>query len=247
MAKKKRGGDHGGGGGGHDAGGGLRWLLTYADMITLLLALFIYFYSISNVSESKAQDFSENFNRQFGLFTGTKHPITGGRGVLQGLPPSPPSRLTSDTDQEVPIEQIKAMGFTVERADRELRFRITDEFLFGQGSADLKPEARIILANLSVFFNNVVPKHSVRIEGHTDNSEVTSPRLPSNWELSALRAAKITQTLVKDYQVNPLMLSAVGYGPHRPVAGMRDAQTPAEQAANRRVEIVILLEDKKER
>lgn len=242
MARKRRSSGGGGGGGGHDAGGGLRWLLTYADVVTLLLALFIYFYSVSIISEEKVTAFSRSLARTFGIFEGNRLALEGGTGMLPNaaslrLPDSIP-----DTAVEPHIDELKAAGFILGRDENELRLRISADLLFPPGSSDLSAGATSRLSNLALFFNQIVPQSKVRIEGHTDNADVGGGRFGGgNWELSAVRAAVVASALVTNYGVKPGQISVAGFGPYHPIEGSVENQTEDARAANRRVEVVILL------
>jgi chemotaxis protein MotB len=243
VARKRRfGAEGGGGGGGHDAAGGLRWLLTYADMITLLLALFIYFYSVSVVSDAKVVEFSESMARTFGIFEGSNEMLEGGPGFMPHRESLRPPSSLPDPEIESHMDELRQAGFILGRNENELWLRISADVLFRSGSAELLPEADPRIANLGVFFGRVVPHAAVRIEGHTDNSDATEGKFGGgNWELSAIRAAVVADALVKRHGVSPGQLSVVGCGPYRPVAGSIETQSDAERAQNRRVEFVILL------
>lgn len=236
MARRRKGGG-GHGGGGHDSAGGLRWLLTYADMITLLLALFVYFYSISTVNATKAQAFSEAWAKEFGLFSGNMQPIEGGTGLL-------PERGSNIEEQRFRIEnELKRQGNAVNLNERGLIISLTDEVLFGPGSADLIPGSDTVIANVAFFLNEIIADRPIRIEGHTDNADLlNNPQFPSNWELSSARAATIARVLNEQFGVNGERLSIVGFGPYHPIAGTTIEQTAEQRAQNRRVEIVVLRE-----
>ncbi|HNW94251.1 MAG TPA: OmpA family protein [bacterium] len=234
---RRKGGGHGGGGGGHDGAGGLRWLLTYSDVVTLLLALFVYFYSISVVNGKKAQDFSQAWAKEFGLFSGNEVPIPGGNGVL----PYSGTNVTPQRYQEK-MREMQLQGATVNQSERGLIISLTDQVLFAPGSADLLPGSDTIITNVAFFLNDVVPDRPIRIEGHTDNGDLSTPQFPSNWELSAARAATIARVLNDQFGVPGERLSIVGFGPFMPCAGTFADQTEAQRAQNRRVEIVVLRE-----
>jgi chemotaxis protein MotB len=237
MSKRRKGGGHGGGGG-HDGVGGLRWLLTYADMLTLLFALFVYFFSISTIDATKMQVFSEAWAKEFGLFSGNDIPIPGGRGVLD----KPGSNIE---EQRFQIErELKRQGNTVDLSERGLIISLTDEVLFAPGSADLIPGSDTVINNVAFFLNEVIPDRPIRIEGHTDNADLSTPQFPSNWELSAARAATIARVLNEQFRVDGERLSIVGFGPYHPAAGGGTVteQSPEQRAINRRVEIVVLRE-----
>ena len=235
MAKRRKGGG-GHGGGGHDAAGGLRWLLTYSDVVTLLLALFVYFYSISTVNATKMQVFSEAWAKEFGLFSGNDMPIPGGQGVL-------PLRGSNIEEQRFQIErELQRQGNTVKQDERGLIISLTDEVLFAPGSADLIPGSNTVINNVAFFLNEVIPARPIRVEGHTDNADLSTPQFPSNWELSSARAATIARVLNEQFGVDGERLSIVGFGEYHPRAGSPQQQSNEDRERNRRVEIVVLRE-----
>jgi chemotaxis protein MotB len=245
VARKRRFAAEGaGGGGGHDAAGGLRWLLTYADMITLLLALFIYFYSVSVVSDAKVAAFSEAMARTFGIFEGSNEMFEGGPGFMPHRESARPPSAELDPEIEARIAELEKAGFVLGRNENELWLRLSADVLFRPGSNEFSVEADPRLANLSMFFKQIVPNAAIRIEGHTDNSAAAPAKFGGgNWELSAIRAAAVADVLVTRYGVDPQQLTVTGCGPFRPVAGSLENQSEDEQTKNRRVEFVILLDE----
>ncbi len=232
MGKRK--GGHGEGGGGGHGGGGMRWLLTYSDMLTLLFALFVYFYSISTVNETKMLAMSQAMAAQFGIFSGNDFPIPGGTGVL-------PYPGTNVEPQRLQIEQeLQQQGATIKDDERGLVIALTDEVLFAPASAQLLPGSDTIIRNVAFMLNDIVPERLIRIEGHTDNADLATPEFPSNWELSAARAATIARVLNGQHNVAGERLSIVGFGEYHPRAGTVELQDPDERARNRRVDIVVL-------
>jgi chemotaxis protein MotB len=260
LSRKGKGGGHGGGGGGHDGSGGLRWLLTYADMITLLLALFVYLFSISEVSTSKMQSFSTSFASYFGIGTlPTSMAVpSGGDSVL----PLPGMRRPSDQPAEsrkqsrvrslAPMlrrEQYRQLQNEVSQIlpglvqsgqltfleTREgLVLRLRDSALFGLGSAGMSPEAMETLNILSDMLREI--SNPVRVEGHTDSLPLRGGNYKSNWELSGARAAAVVEYFMQQ-GIAPERLSISGYGEYRPL----EPNLPGTgNPRNRRVEILIL-------
>lgn len=258
---RKKGGGHGGGGGGHDGSGGLRWLLTYADMITLLLALFVYLFSISEVSASKLASFSTSFASYFGLGALPTNLVSpsGGDSVL----PLPGMRRPSDQPSESKRKQsrIRSLAPMLRREEyRELQnkvsevlpglvnsgqlsfletreglvLRLRDSALFGLGSAGMSDAAKQTLDTLAETLRNI--SNPVRVEGHTDNLPVRGGSYKSNWELSGARAAAVVEYFMNE-GVAPERLSISGYGEYRP---LEPNQPGVGNPRNRRVEILIL-------
>ena len=213
-----------------------RWLLTYADLITLLLAFFVVMYSMSQID---AKRFGQMAEALHGILKGGEsvlkyenaQPSTEGHGLLKlgnlrMLQARVESRFKDlNRNQEL----------TSEITERGLVIHIVDRALFNEGSSELEPQALDIL-NLIQDEIEGIPNH-VRIEGHTDDRIINTPRFPSNWELSAARATEVVRYFVRDHGFPPDRMSALGYGEYRPV---RPNNSPENRAANRRVDVVVL-------
>ncbi len=225
-----------------------RWLLTYADLITLLLIFFIVLYVMSTRDVVKFQVMADSIVE---AFTGTRN-IVGeapGPSFMHGIKGLNRTGQTKETKQRLKAEYIRQemervaesqnMGsaISVNMEDRGIVIRMEEKVLFGSGEADLGPEAREILQKVSQILK-INKTQYMRIEGHTDNVPIASSRFPSNWELAAVRATSVVRLLVQN-GIDPRMLSEAGYGEHRPIA---DNATPKGRAKNRRVEIVLLAE-----
>jgi chemotaxis protein MotB len=210
-----------------------RWLLTYADLITLLMIFFVVMYSLARLDAAKFKTFSNSVRIAFG----------GGRNLLgdyegSGMVPLPvslPQELAvakDDTDQYVTMHGLQSEVNTVSD-DRGLVITLQEKLLFQPGRSEVNPGARTVLAAMAKLLNTL-PNY-IRIEGHTDN--VPAGGNLSNWQLSTQRAAAIAQLMVDRDGVDPHRISAIGYADNRPVA---DNATLAGRAKNRRVEIVLL-------
>ncbi len=243
MARKKGGGDHGGGGG-HDGGGSLRWLLTYADMITLLMAFFIMMYSMSQLDLAKFHKLAAAFRSGFG---GNVQDGGGGESVVSTMPGSgggkplvipelammPSERAVSEFKQYLESHGL-SNEVNVTKTQGGLTISIvTDKVLFASGQAEINSDGRELLAELAKVLR---PRSGgIRVEGHTDNLPINTHLYPSNWELSASRAAKVVRFLINQ-GVPPGRLSATGFADSRPV---RKNDTEANRRYNRRVDLVI--------
>jgi chemotaxis protein MotB len=229
MARKKK-GDHGGGGG-HDSAGGMRWLLTYSDLVTLLLILFIMLYSMSKIDAAKFKELAQLLRAAFG-------------GVLtQG-----PTFLQGSGDQIIP-DLVPRLAAAVEgagggrevakvfRNERGIVVRLmTDNVLFDKGSSDLKPEMKSILDALSGPLRDA--GRPVAVEGHPDDLRMRGGgRYTSNWELSSERATQVVRYLIEKGRVPPASLSAAGYAEFHPVVPNTGDMA---RARNRRIDIIIL-------
>jgi len=213
-----------------------RWLLTYADMITLLLAFFIVMYSMSQIDAKKFGKMAEALN---GVLRGgesilakyTEEQLKKGHGVLK----LGSLRMIQNLIEKR-FEKVGRLGdVQTELTERGLVVHIMESALFEPGSAVLKGRAMEIL---DLVAEDVVgrPNH-VRIEGHTDDQQISTPVYPSNWELSSARATEVVRFFVNNYNIPPDQVSALGYGEFRPI---RPNNSIENRAFNRRVDIVIL-------
>ncbi|MCS7228996.1 MAG: OmpA family protein [Candidatus Kryptonium sp.] len=217
-----------------------RWLITYADLITLLLGLFVVLYSMSQIDLNKYQQWISAFSQLFG----GGGVLSGGKGVL--VTPMPPSSATdgstTQTSQkklEVQINailssNIQSKKVIVTTSPEGLTIHLLERLLFESGSADLKPEAMTVLDTLAEILKFLPNK--IRIEGHTDNRPIRSARFPSNWHLSVERALNTAYYLINK-GVSPERISIAGYSEYRPIA---PNDTEENRAKNRRVDIVII-------
>jgi chemotaxis protein MotB len=213
-----------------------RWLLTYADLITLLMIFFVVLYAMSKVEQSKFEALSTSLRFVFGG-GGSLIGQQTGTGVI-------PLPLESESGLDVVLEEyekylaqtgVQQEGSPAAIEDRGLVITIQEKLAFEPAKADLTPRAKAQLTVLSKLLNNV--NNYVRVEGHSDNSPINTAVVHSNWQLSSLRAANIAEFLVKEGGVMPQRVSAIGYGEYRPIASNSAA---AGRARNRRVEIILL-------
>jgi len=214
-----------------------RWLLTYADLITLLLAFFIVMYSISRIDSGK---FSEVTTALTSAFSGSKLGVQSPEDLSSELAIN---KLLSKGNLGVLETQIQKIAIqldvdkqlSTDMQSRGLIIHISESAFFDPGQAELKPEAKMILDLLSVQLLKL-PNH-FRVEGHTDNVPIHTAKFPSNWELSTSRAMSCLRYLVDKIGIPPQKISASGYSQYRPIASN---DTPEGRAKNRRVDIVIL-------
>nr|MBN2276253.1 OmpA family protein [candidate division Zixibacteria bacterium] len=214
-----------------------RWLLTYADLITLLLAFFIVMYSMSQVDAKKFGKMSKALSGvlkggEIAVRRGDDIGTAPGRGVMQV------GHLVSIGDKiREKIKEKSGDNKTVstEITERGLVIHIMESALFKLGSADLEPQARMVLDIVSDNLHDI-PNH-IRVEGHTDNVPIATNKYPSNWELSSARATEVVRYLINTHSIKPSEISALGYGEFRP---MKPNNTIENRAQNRRVDIVVL-------
>lgn len=231
-----------------------RWLLTYADLITLLLIFFIVMYTMAKLDVSKYEIIKESLAGA--LKTGNKQINVGNPGIQQNYSTDNKSENNvenSDNNNEQTkmdsleeklselIEKYNLQNYIIvtqeERGlDIEIKNELMDVVLFESGSADLNPVAAGIITKIGNLLHEL-PHNHIRVEGHTDNVPISNKYFQSNWELSTTRATNVVKLLINQSGLEPTRLSAVGYGEYKPVA---DNTLAAGKAKNRRVNIVII-------
>ena len=222
-----------------------RWLVSYADFITLLFAFFVVMYSVSSVNEGKYRVLSESMLAAF-----TNHKPLGQMSVVE-LPleqtrPAMEKQIQQRPDDfQVYIKVANALDsldstnsdVSVQNTARGISIKIKDEVAFDSGSVQMKREVLEILDLIAALVRDL--PNMISVEGHTDTIPIRSAQFPSNWELSGARAAALVRYFVNRHQLDPGRFSATGYGGERP---LETNTTPEGRSANRRVEIVILRE-----
>jgi chemotaxis protein MotB len=253
MARKRKHDDHDN----HE-----RWLVSYADFITLLFAFFVVMYAISQVNEGKYRVLSNSLTVAF------RKPDTAAQSVSKVDPSGTNSSFISlpfinyhkelqaqellrkQEEQQQQLKKVEGelksdLSKLIEEGQvnitenkRGVAIEVNASLLFPVGSATLDPKATGALTDISRKLAN--GPNLIQIEGHTDNVPIASPQFPSNWELSAARAGTVVR-LFEANGVNGNRLVAIGYGDNRPLASNDD---PAGRAKNRRVTVQILTDDK---
>jgi chemotaxis protein MotB len=215
-----------------------RWLISYADFVTLLFAFFTTMYAISTVDAKKLQDMVESMQA---AFDANKLPTPRKTNSQPAKPLKQPTldqqalealkeRLTQRLKLQIAGGQV---GLEVD--PRGLVVTIREAGTFGVGSAELSDAAKGVLGEVADALQDV--DHPVRIEGHTDDVPIRTAKYKSNWELSTARATNVVSFFVEERGLPPSRFSAAGYGEFRPRAMNTSG---ANRATNRRVDIVIL-------
>ncbi len=229
---------------------GERWLVSYADFMTLLLGLFIILYSKAAADAAEAG--SPGYHQASALagisqaFGNSIIFDKSGSSIIDGYAGS---ELMSESDIEE--RNMDIVGHEIEQLANDLNIqdaleviidesgvhiRITDTVLFNSGSYIINKEAEPILIRIGNVIKKL-PTNYIQIEGHTDNIPINNGVIASNWELGALRATNVSKILIADCALSPKYISAVSYGEHRPIETNATAEG---RATNRRVEISIL-------
>ncbi|KMY53070.1 MULTISPECIES: flagellar motor protein MotB [Bacillaceae] len=231
------------------------WLLPYADLLTLLLALFIVLFAMSSVDAKKFQLVSQAFNSAF----------QGGTGVMDYPEISPPETTSENnarnkaisglkeqdkkelSQMKVKIDQYISQNNLQNKVETVLSgegllLRIRDNVLFNSGVAEIREEDKKAAQEISRLLEMDLPR-MVIISGHTDNIPIKTAEYESNWELSAMRAVNFMKVILENNKLDPRLFSAKGYGEYQPIASNA---TEAGRAKNRRVEILVLPQGERE-
>jgi chemotaxis protein MotB len=216
-----------------------RWLITYSDLITLLLAFFIMMYTFSKQDAQKYREVSDNLRAIFNGGSGAMNSGKGGTSAIHEFS-GPGSENEVKQRLENEVEAIagsanQSRSITVFRDERGIVIRVMDKAFFDEGKADLKVSAVDALRKIAPIIKN--SNHPVRIEGHTDNTPISTGEFKSNWELSVRRATEVVRHLIERYDLAPQRISASGYAEYQPIAAN---DTPENRALNRRIEIILV-------
>lgn len=224
------------------------WLIPYADLLTLLLALFIVLFATAQVDQKKFEQIAESFSNAFKGNTSIFESSRSAPQVTQQMPtPSIMSTADKSIQESAQLSAIKQAldGYIKDKnlteslealvVEEGLMIRIRDSALYPSGSAELYPESRALASEIAKI---LVPlSQNVVISGHTDSMPINTYEFPTNWDLSAKRALNFMKfILAQDRQLQPQRFSAVGRGEYRPIAP-NDNETG--RAKNRRVEVLI--------
>ncbi|MEG4314890.1 MULTISPECIES: OmpA family protein [unclassified Pseudomonas] len=208
------------------------WLLTYLDMITLLLVMLVVMLAFAGQGDgaTRQSGAARAPEGQAPLVIGTPQPSDEVQAIA-ALAPAPP--LPEQAREPAPV--LPDLGEDIEVIVNEgsISFRISSEILFGSGQAELEEAGFAVLDRLIPTL--AATSHRIIVEGHTDDLPIQTPRFPSNWELSASRASSVVRYL----QVSGIAaarMSATGYAETRP---LRDNASDQGRAGNRRVELVM--------
>ncbi len=213
-----------------------RWVVSYADFVTMLLALFMVMWALSG-SQSNKTDVNKSIQKTFAV------------EKTQDIPHKNETSSTSNvekfSEQEAILKKLSE-NETLKTKTKLLKgekgaiIRLNDKMLFSEGSAIIKPD---VLGTLDTIADELKTlENHIIIEGHTDSTPISTQQFPSNWELSTARATNIISYLIAKRGLSPQKLSAVGYGEYMPIAPNTSFEGKSQ---NRRVDIIILSSDKK--
>lgn len=228
-----------------ESGGMMRWLLTYADMLTLLFALFVILFSMAQVDQEKLRAMAMALGNAFG--------VKGQTSVLSAAATTDtkPVVMQESQVQLTTIREKVQKWMLQQKLEREIKVRfnerglvislMTDKILFESGSSILLPRTQRVLSDIAELLKEVT--NPVVVEGHTDDTPITNPSVKrkynDNWDLSTSRAVNVLKYMIRK-GLSPDRLSAAGYGSFKPLVPNIDDIT---RAKNRRIDIVVLKAD----
>lgn len=229
-----------------------RWLVSYADFITLMFAFFVVMYAISSINEGKYRVLSESLTAIF-----VEQPRSE-RNQPQALPSVPVEQIKEELPEVQPLvepEAVEPLNETldavqrrleislelfkdqdlvdIDRKDDRIEVRMKSKMLFGSGSSRLSNAILRVLRDVARILQPL--ENPIQVEGHTDDVPISTAEFPSNWELSAARAASVVHFFTR-VGVPGDRLTALAYGEHKPLV---DNDSEEGRASNRRVTLVI--------
>ena len=228
-----------------------RWLVSYADFITLLFAFFVVMYAISSVNEGKYRVLSDSMEAAFKEVPRSIQPIQIGqvtKAVNSELQPIQMREQNTSRKLDKPLQPARDIVGNIEARmkrwidqgkisvngnDKWIDVEINTSVLFSLGSAELSLQAEHMLDELAAVL--VSTANPIYVSGHSDNLPIKTNRFPSNWELSAARAVSVVR-LFAAQGIEPQRMGAIGFGEHRPVS---DNESQSGRMKNRRVVIRI--------
>ena len=217
-----------------------RWLLSYADFLTLLLALFVVLYASALVDVEKNRGLFEGLQSAFAKGTPASEENDPGRVPDAAGDLAPLRQLESNLAKRIDRERARIEadpGVSLHPTERGLVISLAAAEYFSPGSAEIRASRRPVLAAMAPLL--AAESAPLLFEGHTDDLPANSQSYPSNWELSSARAAAIARYFIDKHGIDPHRVATTGYAAYRPLS---DGESPSERARNRRVEIVVLSE-----
>lgn len=210
----------------------MRWLLTYADLITLLMVFFVMMYAMSKVDAGK-----------FDAVAGALRAILGGNAIIETKGLAGPGGMLEGKALEAMGEEVAGgLAGLAEKgkirvfdSERGIVISLQGSVLYASGDAQVRPEARQILDVIAGAIRDI--NNHIAVEGYTDDVPINTPNFPSNWELSTRRASNVVRYLVEEKGIAADRFAAVGYGEFRPIY---PNDSEFNRAKNRRVDIVVL-------
>lgn len=228
-----------------------RWLVSYADFITLLFAFFVVMFAVSQVDSKKVGRFTQSFNEalEWQILTESGGGHGSGDKMIPEISAVPATTKRKIHEFNLEKEAIRKnlaqrlgrapvlAGLTVLDVRGELVLRLPEKLMFDRGEAILSQDGKVALdAIVDELRTRPV---LIRVEGHTDSTPIHNPRFPSNWELSMARAMAVVAFFLETGKIEPGRMAAAGYSEHHPIASNDTAEGKAQ---NRRVDLIVVAE-----
>jgi len=247
-----------------ESGGPAEWLLTYSDLVTLLLTFFVMLFSMASIDQHKFKQIAYSMRSSFLNISGGDRLLNNPGESILPMPKGTDSSETSDSEsddeqnesnpgdeessqlEDVKLQNVKAQ---VEKAiekhnlkeyvniieeEQSLILRLDSVILFDLGKADIKGSGKEILKELGGMFKEL--DNEITIEGHTDDLPINTTLFPSNWELSTKRATNVVVFLIENCGLDPKKLTASGRGEFKPIM---PNDSPENRQKNRRIDIIV--------
>jgi chemotaxis protein MotB len=235
MAKKKQ---------EEESGESMAWMVTFSDLITLMFTFFVLLLSLCSLEAGKIQQMESAASDAIGALYEGKYSEVATQVIMSSKKKIDEEALKSENlFKQFSGLKMKALDVNMTgnmefaQLERGYSMVVRDDLLFSAGRDELKPEGIPVLREIAVSLKEFGGK--VLVEGHTDDLPVSTGRFPSNWELSTARAVTIARYFVEKAEVDPEIVSAVGYGDSKPKVSN---DTPENRGKNRRVEIILVPE-----
>lgn len=228
------------------AKGAPSWMVTYSDLVTLILVFFILLFSMSQIDVNKFKSIAESFRDRHILdFNPSVVPIENPpqfNDEQENLEQNDKENGQEGEALDYLLSEIEAFlaengledAILANRNERGVVLVLDEQVLFETGEAEIFGGKNAFLDKVGSMLKSI--PHLVKVEGHTDNRPITTFRYPSNWELSTARASSVIRYLVDEYKIDSTRFIAIGYGETRPIV---PNDSPENWEKNRRVEIVI--------
>lgn len=233
-----------------DEEGGSTWVITFADMMTLILVFFILLYTLADFEDEAYKQLVESVQ----VIDGDGNQISViDFATRKGRNPEPlkaiedmlgmnPSHVPVENLKPALVAEMESMIDNTDLADSvelayngdQINLQIDGRYLFESGQAELKDRARFIFANLAQMFRDYAD-YKIAIRGHTDDQSIQTAQFPSNWELSAVRATTVLRYFIRQ-GIDPRRMTATGYADYLPLVENSNSEN---RARNRRVEFVL--------
>ncbi len=229
-----------------NSGGTPPWILTYGDMVTLVLTFFVAIYAMSTIDKTKYEEMSSSFRNVFsgpgggGMMSGAQAVVDPGikKIIAQPMMTAEQNRtwkqMYQSIDSIVSKERYRGKAEVI-YTERGIVISFKEKLFFDLGSADIIRDALPTIREVGITI--MQQQFPIRVEGHTCDLPIKTGLYPSNWELSASRAVNVARFLIEGVGFNPERVAVAGYGQYRPIAPNVNEEN---RARNRRVDIVII-------